>query len=118
MKEPMPSHMADLVARWHALSRWDRAELGRSLRRLGWSYGEIMDVIPVPKGTLADWCRGITLTSEQKRLIHARTGSRRGIPRDTQRRRRSEIEAIRAAAVVQTTDLLDDPVWVAGTVMY
>ena len=47
---------------WASLSRWERAEVGRDLRRQGLSYGEIMQLIPVPKGTLAGWCRDIELT--------------------------------------------------------
>ena len=38
---------------WDTLSRWERSELGKDLRRLGLSYGEIMDLIPVKKSTLA-----------------------------------------------------------------
>jgi hypothetical protein len=45
------------VDSWDSLSRWERAELGRDLRRLGLSYGEIMELIPVKKSTLATWCR-------------------------------------------------------------
>lgn len=35
------------------------ARQGRALRRLGWTHGEIHEVIDVPKGTLAGWCREI-----------------------------------------------------------
>lgn len=40
------------------LSRWERAEVGRALRRLGWTYGEIRQVIAVPKGTVLNWWLG------------------------------------------------------------
>lgn len=43
----------------------ERAEVGRVLRGLGWSYGEIREVIDVPKATLAGWCRDIRLTDDQ-----------------------------------------------------
>jgi hypothetical protein len=33
------------VRNWDRMSRWERSELGRDLRRLGMSYGEIMALI-------------------------------------------------------------------------
>ena len=64
------------------------------LRRAGWTYGEIMDLLPVPKGTLAGWCKDIRLTEDQIEAIKARRppGIRSGIPVDTQRKRRAEID--------------------------
>jgi hypothetical protein len=103
---------------WDQLSRWERAEIGRALRRQGLSYGEIMDRIPVPKGTLAGWCRGITLKAEQVRAIRERTGSWRGVPRNTQRKRREEIDRIRTEAEQQVPSLIREPLWLAGTIMY
>jgi len=44
------------IDEWDRLSRWERCELGKDLRCLGLSYGEIMDLIPVKKSTLATWC--------------------------------------------------------------
>jgi hypothetical protein len=72
----------------------------------------------VRKSTLATWCRDIELTTEQKLAIVARTGSRRGIPRDTQRKRHDEIERIRAEARHRAATLMSDPLWMAGTVLY
>lgn len=103
---------------WDRLSRWERSELGRDLRRFGLSYGEIMDLIPVEKSTLATWCRDVRLTDEQVRAIRERTGSREGIPRDTNRKRRIEISLVRIAALSQTPGLMTDPLWVAGAVLY
>ena len=110
--------VTDSVAEWETLSRWERAQLGRALRRLGWSYGEIIKVIPVPKGTLANWCREIDLVDDQKQAIIDRTGSRRGVPRDTQRKRRAETNRIQEEAGKIARAHMDDPFWVAGTVMY
>ena len=103
---------------WVSLTRWERAELGRSLRRAGWTYGEIMDLLPVSKGTLAGWCKDIRLSEEQIEAIKARVPSQKGVPRDTQRRRRAEIEAIRSAAAVEAAERVHDPFWIAGVVMY
>ena len=109
----------ELIDSWDTLSRWERSVLGKDLRRLGLSYGEIMDLIPVKKSTLATWCREVKLTEEQYLAIKERTyGSRLGIPADTNRRRRAEIDRIRAAARSQVPHLAKDPSWVAGTVLY
>ncbi|HJQ77370.1 MAG TPA: hypothetical protein VJ948_08935, partial [Acidimicrobiia bacterium] len=60
------------VRNYASLSRWERSELGRDLRRLGLSYGEIMDLITVKKSTLATWCRDVGLTEEQVAAIKVR----------------------------------------------
>lgn len=79
--------------------------MGRALRRLGWSYGEIRDLIPVPKGTLSNWCRDIRLSDEAVQAIKDRAGSRVGVPRDTQRKRHAEIDRIRSDARAEVRDI-------------
>ena len=113
----VPAEFEAPIAAFESLGRWDRAELGRSLRLLGLSYGEIMELIPVPKGTLAGWCQKIRLSEEQAAAIRQRRGPREG-PRDTQWRRRLEVEEIRADARLFALERLSDPFWVAGTVLY
>ncbi|HEX6286635.1 MAG TPA: hypothetical protein VFZ80_04045, partial [Acidimicrobiia bacterium] len=81
---------------WDTLSRWERSELGKDLRRLGLSYGEIMDLIPVKKSTLATWYRDVKLTDEQVEALKIRRSPIPGIPRNTQRKRHREIEMITA----------------------
>ena len=98
MRPTAPPDLLETIERWVALSRWERAEVGRALRGLGWSYGEIRELIDVPKATLAGWCRDIRLTDDQVAAMKDRGESRRGVPRDTQRKRRVEIEHIRAEA--------------------
>jgi hypothetical protein len=92
--------------------------LGRALRQSGLSYGEIMDLIPVKKSTLATWCREIRLSPDQIAEIRQRTGSAAGLPRDTQRKRRAEIEELRGVAAELVAELSSEPLWVAGLVMY
>lgn len=118
MRTEPPQALLAAAARWETLSRRRRAELGRSLRRLGWTYSEIRELIPVPKGTLAGWCRDIALTDAQVDAIRDRTASQRGTPRDTQRRRRAEVERIRSDARVFADAHLHDALFVAGTVLY
>ena len=117
--EPV-EELLEAIARWDRLSRWERSEVGRSLRRLGWTYGEIMEVIPVGKGTLSYWCSPIRLSAEQIEAIRERrpAGVRTGIPIDTQRKRRQEVDYIRGNARLEVTELLGDPLWLIGTVLY
>lgn len=82
------------------------------------TYGEIMNLIPVGKGTLAYWCKDIQLTEEQIDAIKVRIPSRRGVPTDTNWKRRLEIQRIRTEAQESFTTLRHDPMWVAGVVMY
>lgn len=114
----IPTDLRERLESWDGLSRWERSEIGRHLRRLGLSYGEIGQLIDVKKSTLATWCKTIALTDEEKAAIQARTGPRAGIPVDTQWRRRQEIEAIRARARAEADVLLHDPVWMGGVVLY
>lgn len=118
MKPTPPATLLAQAAGWEGLTRWERAELGRALRRLGWSYGEIRQLIPVPKGTLSNLCRDIRLSASQVQAIKARTDSRLGVPRDTQRKRRARIEQIRREAASEIGALVRDPFWVAGTMLY
>jgi hypothetical protein len=100
------------------LSRWEKSQLGKDLRRAGLSYGEIMGLIPVKKSTLATWCREVTLTPIQIEALKERAPSRLGIPVDTNRKRRLEIQEIRGRARDQVPGLISDPYWVAGLVLY
>ncbi|MEX0865352.1 MAG: hypothetical protein WD269_10835 [Acidimicrobiia bacterium] len=110
--------LLERVETWERLSRWEKSELGKDLRRTGLSYGEIMGMIPVKKSTLATWCREVRLADEQYVAIRVRTGSREGIPRDTNRKRRAEIEMIKAQASLEAIHLQDDPLWTAGVALY
>jgi hypothetical protein len=110
--------LLERVGNWERLSRWERSELGRDLRRAGLSYGEIMDLIPVKKSTLATWCREVELTADQIGAIRARRAPQPGIPRNTNRKRRRIVELIKTQATLEAEHLIGDPIWVAGTVLY
>ena len=118
MRPVVPAALIARAAEWDDLHRWERSELGKDLRRLGLTYGEIRELIPVPKGTLSYWCREIELTKEQTEAIKLRTGSRMGVPVDTQWRRRDEIAQIRASARRFAVRHLDDAFFIGGAVLY
>ena len=119
MRPAIPTDLLDRAREWDELHRWERSELGKALRRLGLTYGEIRELIPVPKATLSYWCRDIRLTDEQVEAIRERVTDRRtGIPVDTQWRRREAVQSIRGDARKEVPLLLADPRWTAGTVLY
>lgn len=118
MKPEVPQELLEHAADWDALHRWERSELGKKLRRLGLTYGEIRELIPVPKSTLSNWCHEITLTTEQIEAIRARGYSHAGVPRDTQRKRREEVDLIRKSARLSANHLASDALFVAGVAMY
>ncbi len=120
MRPQVPPQLIERAGEWDELHRWERSELGKKLRRLGLTQGEIRELIPVPKATLSYWCREINLTEDQIEAIRARTGpdSRMGIPVDTQWRRREEIEQIRQEAMRFAVEHLNDAFFVAGVVLY
>ncbi len=108
----------DRIASWESLSRWERSELGKDLRRTGLSYGEIMELIPVKKSTLATWCRDVGLTEEQWEAMLLRRPPIPGVPRNTQRKRHQEIELIESQAAIEALHLEDDPFWAMGVTLY
>jgi len=114
----LQEQILERVGNWERLSRWEKAELGRDLRRAGLSYGETMSVIDVKKSTLATWCRAVDLTEDQRAAIRERRAPLPGLPRDTQRKRRQEIEWIRARARLAARHLASDPFWTMGVSMY
>jgi len=120
MRPEVPQELLDRAADWDELHRWERSELGKALRRLGLTYGEIREMIPVPKNTLSYWCRDIELDAGQIAAVRERTGasSRTGIPVDTQWRRRREIRKIEESARQEARSLVEDPVWLAGVMLY
>jgi hypothetical protein len=82
-----------------------------------------MEVLPVGKGTLAGWCKEIRLTEERIEAIKAiktrrPVGVRTGIPVDTQRKRRREVERIREEAAIFAGRHMSDSLFVAGAMLY
>ena len=120
MTPEIPQRLLDQAAEWDVLHRWEKSQLGKALRSLGLTYSEIQAVVPVPSGTLSNWSRDVVLTLAQIDAIKQRTGphNQRGIPKDTQWRRRKEIETLRAEARAFAEERLGDAVFVGGVVLY
>ena len=118
MKPAVPTGLLNRAKLWDTLSRRERADLAKELRRLGLMQSEIRELIPVPKSTLSYWCRDVRLTKKQIEDIRQRGYSQAGVPRDTQRRRRSEVRAIRSRARKRAVSLARDPRFSAGVALY
>jgi hypothetical protein len=109
------------IANWTTLKRWERREVGQTLRRLGLCYREISQIVPVAKGTLSGWCRDLDLTEEQKARIRAlrpEQARRNGVGNVLRQRAIERAEAIRRSARAEASRLIADPGWVAGVVAY
>lgn len=118
---PVPAALLARASGWQDLNRWERRELGQELRRLGLTYSEIAEVIPVAKGTLSGWCRDLELTPEQEARIAAkrpRLDAQRRLARQRHLEARDRKRVIREAAREEAASLLHDPFWVAGVVAY
>ncbi len=104
--------------------RWERKELVQSLRRQGFSYREILQQIPfsLAKSTVSQWCKHIELTSEQldrlDKLYRERYRNWLLGPKSTQRRRATEIEAIKAKARIEVAELQKNALWLTGLMLY
>ncbi|MCP3998876.1 MAG: hypothetical protein GY722_27985 [bacterium] len=118
MRPEVPERLLEAAKQWNELHRWERSELGKALCRLGLSYREIQILVPVPKGTLSRWRQEVTLTSAQIAAIKNRVPSQEGVPKDSQWRRRKEIEMIRYDARHVALAKIDDSLFVAGVVLY
>ncbi|MDA2978953.1 MAG: hypothetical protein O3B42_04225 [Actinomycetota bacterium] len=120
MTPDIPNDLLQLAAEWDDLHRWERKQLGLALRRLGLTYSEIQTIVPLPKGTLSLWGKEVELSPSQVESIRQRTGPHNfvGVPRDTQARRRHEIEHIRSEARSFAESHLDDARFVGGAVLY
>lgn len=119
----LEAEVLERVGMFSELSRWERAELGRELRSLGLSYGEIMGLIDVKKSTLATWCRDIELTPEQVRLIAERRTpmpgrNLKGERYTTQTPRRREIALIKDQAKLEALHFVSEPFWASGVTLY
>ncbi len=117
----LPAEIVERIQRWDELKRWERREIGQTLRRMGLSYREISTVIPAHKGTLSGWCADIQLSAEQGSRLGAkrpRLASQRRVGMKRRMEARRERAVIRSRAKKEALAWLHDPAWVAGTVAY
>jgi hypothetical protein len=109
--------LVDRIRRWDELKRWERKEIGQTLRRMGLTYREIAAVIPVCKATLSVWCRELEVpqTFSERRDGLATAG------RSLKKRRHvawDRATVIRGEARQEVASLVGRSSWVAGAVAY
>lgn len=89
----------------------------------GYSYREIMDEVPVGKGTLSSWLSKIEISEDHKARIESRSReaqitTRFNIAGWNHIQRQQAIRAIRVAAKEKIGSLSDRELLVAGTMLY
>jgi hypothetical protein len=117
----IPAEMVARAARWTELKRWERRELGQALRRLGLSYSEIAEIIPVHNGTLSGWCRDIELTQGQLARLKSKRPAlavRQAVGEHLRKVARARHKAAREKARCELEVLASQPLFVAGVVAY
>lgn len=92
-----------------------------NLRRKGFSYGEILEQIPVAKSTLSLWLREVGLSKKQKQRLTQKKldAARRGA--QVQRAKRLEItRQIKEKARVEAAkiNINREKLWLIGTILY
>lgn len=97
---------------------WQLKEEARKLRRLGWTYREIMEKVPVHRTTLSQWCKDIELTPEQITFRGGRYANRLKGAKANQYKREKEIQKILAEARKEIHSLTDYDFKIAGTMLY
>ncbi len=113
--------LVDAILRWDRLKRWEKRDVAQALRRLGFSYREIGQIIPVCKGTLSAWCRDLSFTVAEAKMLagrQARLISQRQIGRTRRYRTVDSASERRSAARIEAVELNKEPLWVAGTTAY
>ena len=97
----------------------DLREKAIELRRKGWSYREIREVVPVSKSSLSLWLKDVVLTEEHReRLAAMRHQSRTSAGRTIQARRLARRQATIEVARSQVTQLAESELFVSGLAAY
>lgn len=90
-----------------------------SLRKRGFSYGEILKKVPVTKASLSLWLRDIQLNKKQKHRLYKKKLASAALGWNKVRvLRLQRIAAIDAEARREMYSYHNDPLWLIGTVLY
>ncbi len=90
-----------------------------TLRKSGLSYSEILKQIPVAKSTLSLWLINVGLSKGQKQRLTEKKleSAHRGGERRRQNRLK-QIEEINKSAKNEIKKLINNPLWLSGTMLY
>jgi hypothetical protein len=90
-----------------------------SLRREGYSYNEILKIVPVAKSSLSLWLKEVGLSKQQKqRLTEKKLASAR---RGAESRRNQKIfitEKIKSEAQKEILEISEKELWLIGVALY
>ncbi|HBM45538.1 MAG: hypothetical protein UT05_C0010G0030 [Parcubacteria group bacterium GW2011_GWF2_38_76] len=95
----------------------------RRLRTLGYSYNEIINIIPVSKSSLSIWLRNLPLTKEQysfleKQLENKQISARMRAALTNREKRRIRDEQTLARATSTFARYKNEPLFIAGVLLY
>jgi transposase-like protein len=93
------------------------------LRKSGYTYSEIMGVLPVSKGTLSGWLVKLKLTNEEAKVLNARTlvGREKASQKASVtniRRRIARDKEIEDQATLKFKSFINEPLFSFGIAMY
>ncbi len=90
-----------------------------NLRKDGLSYSEILEKVPVAKSTLSLWLRLVGLSKRQhQRLSEKKLQAARRGAKFVNQRRLEKTALIKSLARKEVTNLIKDPLWLSGVVLY
>lgn len=98
--------------------RWETKEKVKKLRKQGLSYKEIQKLVPIAKSTVSNWCKNITLTPKQKRLLNKKYDTQHKGAQANRLKRKREIKKIRSLAKQEIKKLAQNPFGLAGLMLY
>jgi len=98
--------------------KWQEKEKAKELRKLGWTFKEIMKKIPKNRITLSKWCNGIELTSKQIASRGKKYAAELKGAKANQIKRQKQIEEIKEKAKKEIHSLNDYEFKLAGTALY
>lgn len=89
------------------------------MRKRGFSYGQIKNLITVSKGTLSRWLRGVELTEVQRKKLEdrRRVAAERGV-KTRKLKTREAIEKIKHVSANDVRKISPRELWLMGIVLY
>jgi hypothetical protein len=89
------------------------------LRKLGYSYSEIREYVPLAKSTLSNLLKDIKLSKKAREIIESKTVGAQKLGAEAKRKQRIEkVERIRKSAFSQITNITDKELFLMGIMLY
>ncbi len=101
------------------MNKSDLKEKAIELRRKGFTYSEILKVVPVAKSTISLWLREVGLSVPQKqRITEKRIAARLRAVEVIVNNKIERIRYIKDNARLDVPKLVKDPFWLTGVILY